>query len=133
MLLHPNINHRNNRATEHPTIYTILHVLAYNLTKLPSFTFPCAARAVGYTALFPETLAEGSDQSEFNPFGNGLGVGGRGRPRSGKGHRFPNFAAQRPNLAAQRPNFAAVRRPNLARRRRAPRVAKWKLFGRKWW
>ena len=30
-----------------------LHVLAYNLTKLPSFTFPCAARAVGYTADYP--------------------------------------------------------------------------------
>ena len=119
MRLHPNINHRNNRATEHPTIYTILHVLAYNLTKLPSFTFPCAARAVGYTALFPETLAEGSDQSEFNPFGNGLGVGGRGRPRSGKRHRFPNLAA--------------ARRPNLARHRRASCVAKWKLFSRKWW
>ena len=36
---------------------------------------------------FLGTLAEESEQSEFNPFVHGLGVGGRGRPRSRKGAR----------------------------------------------
>ncbi len=66
-----------------------------------------------YTAIFPEALAEGSEQSEFNPFVHGLRVGGRGRPRSGKGpcvarlEAAPSWAGRAP----ARPSRARCPRP----------------------
>ncbi len=62
--------------------------------------------------IFPEALAEGLNQSEFNPFVHGFEVGGRGRPRSRKGRCVARLEAAPPTgRAPARPPRARCPRP----------------------
>ncbi len=75
-----------------------LHVLAYNLTKLPSFTFPCAARAVGYTANYPRSVSGGFGTIGVQPARPRPWDRRAGRPRSWNGSRFPRRILTKRNV-----------------------------------